>query len=60
MQDRGDIVPLREKAARPRGAGPYPRRTCLNTLLSVIDVAAQRVVKSVPVGGLPWGVVAAP
>jgi YVTN family beta-propeller protein len=28
--------------------------------LSVIDVAALKVTKSVPVGGLPWGVVVAP
>ena len=28
--------------------------------MSVIDVAAQKVTKSVPVGRLPWGVVVAP
>jgi len=28
--------------------------------LSVIDVDALRVTKSIPVGGLPWGVVVVP
>jgi len=28
--------------------------------MSVIDVAALKVIKSVPVGALPWGVVVAP
>ena len=32
----------------------------LSNDVSVIDVAALKVVKSIPVGRLPWGVVVAP
>ena len=46
-------------AFSPDGKRLYTTNGVSNDM-SVIDVAAQRVVKSVPVGGLPWGVVAAP